>query len=116
MTGVALLLALNTAARVVMIVWIWSGLLLAVSDLFKAGRPEWCRDLFHELRPFYLPAVLARNAYLATTAGTGGLFWFNAAVDVVCYFIYRNVDKDDRWKRRRDELGAFLRGRTTAQP
>ena len=72
----------------------------------RAGMP--CPNLivtiWAELRPFYLPATFI---YVAVDVAHGRI-WGLDMVFHVCYvlnwFLFKDVDDDDRWKRRRRKV------------
>lgn len=97
---------LYTLATMIHVQWLGTAVILVIwrhrSDepLFQAARVVWA-----ELRPFYLPTLVFRYAYVF-----GDPFWplpvhlLLLAMDIWLWFLYRNAGNDDRWKRRRAKL------------
>lgn len=86
------------------IFWIYSGSYIYFVRL--AGKEPYLliRTMFHELKPFYLPSVvllyLLSSFHEVKNAGDIILLFINA----LGYWIYKDIDKDDRWKRRKERL------------
>lgn len=88
---------------IVRTLWILCGFALLVKVRIRV-----IRTIFHELRPFYLPAALFGNLapvvaqHQRVTVLTAVFF----ACSIYCWFAYKDVDKDDddRWKRRRRKV------------
>jgi hypothetical protein len=65
-------------------------------------RFHWALDVYYEIKPFYLPAVLVFYGYLWWTHPKwwfSHLFWAG-----ICFFYWwwlNRIDDDDRWRRRR---------------
>jgi hypothetical protein len=86
--------------------WCLSGAGATLSKWVGAQRPlAFFRGVLSELRPFYLPAVVA--LYVAGGIKTGRPFrlgdLFGVGIQLACWFAYKD-DGDDRWKRRREKL------------
>ncbi|MCX5066953.1 hypothetical protein OOJ91_13960 [Micromonospora lupini] len=94
----------NSLATGVILAWVFSGLVLSIAKLLQRGAPSLARNLFHELRPFYLPAVVV--AFVASgMLGVGWVRWLNLALNLWSWWVFRDLDDDDdRWKRRRKRL------------
>lgn len=85
------------------LVWIFTGFALYL----KWPKRGLVYGLFHEIRPFYLPLVVAN--YVATVVADGhvvnGPAGFSFAMNLFNWWMYRNAgDDDDRWKRRRRKV------------
>lgn len=97
----------DTIAATVGAMWIWSALFIMLTKVF--GREPWSvwRTLFHELKPFYLPACAV--AYVCASIEQHKpldpmqIVYF--ALSVASYWWWKDSDDDDdRWKRRRKKL------------
>jgi hypothetical protein len=100
-------LALYALAKWVLIMWPVSGLGLLLTKLIDAHyRPTFLRFLYHELKPFYLPALAAYPVLLVLHGGdvtVGELVY--VGFSVLNWFVFKDgVDDDDRWKRRLRKL------------
>lgn len=102
---------LDVMSSVVQIAWIASGLTLSIiKDVFgpmmrrKIRKPTISRWVWAELRPVYLPACFVHTF---CTAAQGELHDWGIYVEALSYlnwFILKDADEDDRWKRRREKL------------
>jgi len=64
-------------------------------------RPPWAKELFSELLPFYLPAVLVGTAF-DLHHHESLWFMFFRACELFNWFVLKDLnDDDDRWKRRK---------------
>lgn len=91
-------------ASVVTAMWSWSGLALSLCKDFGWRRPAAARWLWAELRPLYLPSVLlliGNDAMHGEIVGWNALW---AALCLVNWWFLKDVDEDDRWKRRRRKV------------
>ncbi|MBM0275140.1 hypothetical protein [Micromonospora tarensis] len=94
----------NSLATVLILSWIFSGVAIMVAKLLYRDPPRFARTLFHELRPFYLPAVVVAFV-TAGMLSDSWWRWLNLALNVWNWWRLRNLDDDDdRWKRRRKRL------------
>lgn len=97
-------LTYSTALTVVM-GWTVAGLVLSVAKTFHADLDrKWlqgARAIWAELKPFYLPAY---GYWLITNVLQGQVLGVRL-ITLVCgllnWYFYRNLDDDDRWKRRK---------------
>lgn len=102
-------------ADFVRMVWLLSAAMIDFARLFgadldhRAFRP--LRWLFAELRPFYLPAVAIYIADLVISGTVLGWNTLNIFFALVSWWIYKDVDKDDRWKRRKKKLAEKIERR-----
>lgn len=96
-----LLHLLQVAAGIVIVAWQYAGFVLTL----RFDYPVVC-GVYHELRPLYLPAVAVAAVTAALT--DYGPLWsqaFMTALNIVGWWLYKNVGgDDDRWKRRRQKL------------
>lgn len=100
-------------------VWTFAGLTIAVAKLRGSEPPKAIRTVYHELRPFYLLLVLVSNVSWAIARQSTGPAYFLLTVDILCWFAYKDIDDDDRWKRRRTRIAervAQVGGRLTVVP
>jgi hypothetical protein len=92
------------ASCVVVVAWV---LVAAQLRLAKPARPARALRWFHELRPFYLASVVTfylTSAYLLGEPAYP-LLLFGFVADLLAWWLFKDVDKDDdRWKRRRRKL------------
>jgi hypothetical protein len=102
----------------VVVLWVLnvSGLAVAICSLLSGGYLGWARLLGwpvefarvmqSQLRPLYLPAI----ACIAITEATNPT-WFAALVVTIFladWWITRNDDYDDRWRRRSRKAGELV--------
>ena len=105
---------LDIAGQVVYVAWVASGVGILIAQQMGAEPRDILRDLYHELRPFYWAAVIAMHidpitkggapAYLLNWVhylGWGGHVWI--------WLVYKDIDDDDRWKRRRKKLAEAVK-------
>jgi len=106
-------------ANMVRTTWIVAAVLLYLlpSKRQHLGIQRW---LWAELRPFYLPAVfigIARDVLSGDIIGWSAL-WDGFAL--LNWWIYKDIDDDDRWKRRKakvtGKVKALASGRLTVVP
>jgi hypothetical protein len=89
-------------SNVMVSAWALSGMALSMAKMFGKRPPSSARAVFHELKPFYLPAVVV--AYITGCLYAGdvidgrriGVF----AIQLFSWWGYKGEDDDDRWKRR----------------
>jgi uncharacterized membrane protein len=90
--------------------WSLCGMVISAMQFFGARAPRIVRAVFHELKPFYIPAAVV--VLLADTMLHRGLLsrLITLAAMVANWFFYRNLDDDDdRWKRRKAKLAEQVR-------
>lgn len=107
MTDAALLHLVASLSQLVIMAWIFAGLLLVLGPLIGVGGGRLVKGLFHELRPLYLPAVLIAFA-ADSVLGHPSMAWraFNLVMNILNWFLYKDKGgDDDRWKRRKAKLG-----------
>lgn len=108
--------ALQAMSSLVALAWITAAATLTLTTLFGTDAPELARAIFHELRPFYLVAVVAS---FVLEQEHNGWSWFTLVMSLVNWLFFKDIDDDDRWKRRRQRLAdqvAVLDGRLTVVP
>lgn len=92
-----------TVCGIVRVLWVFSGFALMIRLRLAV-----IRRIFHELRPFYLPAALFGNLapVIFRHQNMGVLYAVFFGCSIYCWFAYKDVDKDDddRWKRRRRKV------------
>lgn len=109
-----IVLLVSMLATMIYGAWLLSALALATG--YKTDR---IRSVYHELKPFYwplvvlmyLPDLVHRELTFSTIWGVG---WA-----IVGWFAFRNVDDDDRWRRRHRKLKSRIKqlgGRLTVVP
>jgi len=96
-------------AIIVYYVWLLSAIAISIArqDLHVEPK-EIFRTMFHETRPFYWPAVIVVDLE-AIINGDGGpaAYWTDwlhylwLGCQVLNWYWFKNIDDDDRWKRRR---------------
>lgn len=109
----------GVVACYIQVAWVLSGIVLELCKDFGRAKPSLARRLFAELRPFYLLAVLVSIADLALNGEMLGWNTVFCALNLACWWIYKDADDDDRWKRRRRKVAekvARLGGRLTVVP
>jgi hypothetical protein len=101
--------------------WCWSAVILNVLSMLKRGGSRLAPFVFHELRPFYLPAVAAQFA-ADTLLSNPSLGWrvLLAALNLLNWFLLKDAGgDDDRWKRRKAKLAekvSQVGGRLVVEP
>ena len=117
MTEIAVIQA---AATVVIMWWLFAGIAIQVCKMLGREAPSLARTVFHELRPFFLAAVLAQfGSRAAAGEGFDAWDWFNLGLNLWNWYALRNIDDDDRWQRRRKKLAdkvSVLGGRLVVVP
>ena len=101
-------------AQTVNMCWPVSGLLITIAkvrgDLENPiVRPF--RWLWAELRPFYLPATGFLMGYVLVHGDMTPLQAVLWGMNVWSWFVFKDEDDDDRWKRRKDKLAAKIERR-----
>lgn len=86
-------------------VFFWGAAGLALSNAKRIGLrpPPLIRNVYHELRPFYWPAVVV-GLLLGATTEASVVAGIKVLLDALVWLLFRNADDDDRWKRRRRRL------------
>ena len=95
-----------TLAGFIRLHWVVAGMVLLFTkgaDPDSPWRRPW-RWAWAELRPFYLPAVAVYIGEMVFNGEMSGWNIFLAAAALACWWIYKDVDEDGRWKRRRAKL------------
>ncbi len=95
-------------AAIIRLNWLFAGMVLTTMKAMGANPDNpWRksnRTIWAELRPFYLPAVAVYIGKIVFEGEMSGWNIFFAAAALACWWIYKDVDEDDRWKRRRAKL------------
>lgn len=87
------------------LLWVFAGMAIVMAKSVTREPSAAVRAVYHELRPFYLPLVLVGNVAWVISRGSSGMAVYGqVALDVLLWFLYRNVVDDDRWKRRGKRL------------
>ena len=115
--------AITSIADLVVASWCVAGLVLSLSKFVgiagdRAG-VRLARWVWAELRPLYLPAVAVIIAGYVMTGEMLGWHTFFSACSILNWFFYKDIDDDDRWKRRKAKLLARVTrrgGRLVAVP
>lgn len=84
--------------------WLFSGIYIVITRLFGKTPYEFIRTIFHELKPFYVPSVIMYHVIEATERTFNFWDYILLAINLWFYWAYKDVDKDDRWKRRKEKL------------
>jgi len=74
-----------------------------IQTLRPGGVPQTLRFIHNELKPFYLPA-LAVSTVLGCLDGFSWNTAVHAGFGVLNWFLLKDLDDDDRWKRRKEKL------------
>lgn len=91
-------------AGVVVSVWALSALGLSWFGRHDLPPVRICRFLWAELRPVYLPGVailIAQHVMAGEMLGWNSLLH---ACQIFNWFAFKDIDDDDRWKRRKAKL------------
>ena len=102
--------------------WLFAAVFLTIAKWIPTRTPpRWVAAVYHELRPFYLPAVAV--GFLADSVlNDPNLTWrlITLGVNLFNWVQYKDAgDGDDRWKRRKAKLVekvAEVGGRLTVVP
>jgi hypothetical protein len=104
-----LLLALmEPLATVGICVWVITGCALMTDKIFGGRLAERAhavlRTFYLEIKPFYLYLVAVKIIAAAFQRDVG--FWdaFNCGLNICNWYQFKNLDDNDRWKRRRAKL------------
>jgi hypothetical protein len=99
-----------TSADWVQAAWCIAAVLIYLTKTVGRRPAEVIRAVFHELRPFYWPAFCVETVAEAWLDQPFG-FWqaVGIASTVFCWWFYKDIDKDDRWKRRKAKLADKVR-------
>lgn len=84
--------------------WPAAGFVILMADALEVDPPQAVRAVYHELQPFYLPAVVVAfvaGSLLHRPDWLSGL-WLVAGIGL--WAALRDLDDDDRWTRRRERL------------
>lgn len=90
-------------------VWLWAGMVIVLNKMFMRLPEKLLRAVrhyYHEVRPFYL-FLLLFDVVITALFQPSVPVWLNALsllVGLFCWRIYRDIDDDDRWKRRKKKL------------
>jgi len=107
--GVTMRILIAFAAAVTT-TWTLSG--MALSTLKGAGyHSRLIRGLWAELRPFYLPAVAVLITNHVMAGEMIGWNTFAHTCQIANWFFFKDVDDDDRWKRRKAKLAEKIERR-----
>lgn len=101
------------------LLWMFSGLAIVLAQRLGREPFEKVRTVYHELRPFYLVLVLGNTVAWLLYGDSHPVDYFTMAMELLIWFLMRDVDDDDRWKRRRKRLTervAEVGGRLTVVP
>jgi hypothetical protein len=96
------------------ICWSVSGLVVGIAkDRGYIDHPhlEPFRWLWAELRPFFLPATGIMAAWVIVHGEMTPVGAVIYGMNVAAWFAFKDIDKDDRWKRRRAKLAAKIERR-----
>jgi hypothetical protein len=89
-------------------IWIGSGIVLRLRLWFAPPPSPETRLVYHELKPWYWPAVVVGTLADAADAGLHLLDWLWLAVMFGAWWWLRNADDDDRWRRRARAAAAWV--------
>lgn len=91
-------------------IWLLSGLYIHVTRRWFNKEPyQFARTIFHELKPFYLPGIILGYIIGSMYENRNGWDIVVLIVNVFYYWVYKDVDKDDRWKRRKEKLAEVVK-------
>ena len=107
-------------AGIITSAWVVSGMFFSLGKMLRVNlRQRFVWHVWAELRPLYLPAVAILVTHDVMTGNMLGWRAFVDACHIINWFYFRNVDEDDRWKRRRRKLAEKIEqrgGRLVAVP
>lgn len=91
----------------IVLLWLYSGVALYYNKQYKFGKTfvAIAKFLYHEIKPFYWPIALIHqidrwldpNEHISIKI-VGAILTF------LTWQVFKNVDDDDRWKRRKQKL------------
>lgn len=84
--------------------WLYAAFIIFVVRVAGGEPYQSIRTIFHELKPFYLPSTVIGYIFGSTYRERDGWDIVFFAVAVLSYWLYKNVDKDDRWQKRKEKL------------
>lgn len=106
MKGNDLLTLLGALSAAVTAGFNWCGLLLSLAEMFGRKPPKLVRAVFHEVRPFFLPAVVV--SFTIDTVTNDSALWLRGltlGLNIFNWFMFKDQGgDDDRWKRRKAKL------------
>lgn len=78
------------------------------------GGRDFFRNVYHECKPFYWPAVIVMIAgdvypHSFITYVLNWVHWLNLVTFWIAWIACKDVDDDDRWKRRRRKLAEAVK-------
>lgn len=96
-------------------IWIDNMLGRRLTDRSRAAY----RWLYLEIKPFFLYLVVFQVVAAAVVGDLDGWDAFACAINIWNWYLFRNLDDDDRWKRRGEKLRSkveVLQGRLVVVP
>lgn len=91
-----------TLAGMVQLIWIMASIMILWFGRHLDLRE--IRWIWAELRPFYLPAALISIGDVVVHGQLRGWNILFAVCSLANWWFFKDVDKDDRWKRRKAKL------------
>lgn len=88
-------------------IWLQFAFIIFICRRFKFNiRLDIFYWVYHELQPFYIPALVSRTFFDAIW-NNGSIIWqgLNVVFGILAWYVYKNMDDDDRWKKRMKKLG-----------
>lgn len=84
--------------------WLYAAFIIFI--VRQTGREPYqsVRTIYHELKPFYLPCVITGyilGSMIEVHDGWDVVFFMIA---IAAYWLYKNIDKDDRWQKRKEKI------------
>ena len=97
------------ASATVMSTWAMTSVMILTARRDGIDPPGWVRWCWAELRPCYLPAnaVFAVAGFLISPWSLGGAA-ITVALGLLLWRLVKDIDDDDRWKRRKAKLAAMV--------
>jgi len=95
---------LELATVLIVCAWSLASCAMSIIQTLRPGYiPRTLRFIHIELKPFYLPALVVSTVLFCRD----GFSWdiaVHSGFGVLNWFLYRDLDDDDRWKRRKEKL------------
>ena len=95
---------LELATVLIVCAWSLASCAMSIIQILRpADIPQALCFIHNELKPFYLPA-LAVSTVLGCLDGFSWNTAVHAGFGVLNWFLFKDLDDDDRWKRRKKKL------------
>lgn len=106
---------LNYVSEWLMVIWAWSAVILQSIKRFRPDASGIMMKIiwvgYHELKSFYLPAVVTNAVTDIILRPHVFIVWrvVGIGAQVLVWYMWRNMDDDDRWKRRGKKIADIVK-------